>query len=67
MIILNKTNFQVKRNQNPYELWYGKPPTIKYFRFFGRKYFVKRTDEKHGTFEPRANEQILLGYSSRIK
>jgi len=35
--ILNKANVQVNRHQTPYELWYGKPPTIKHFRFFGSK------------------------------
>ena len=29
---------------------------VKYFKFFGSKCYIKRTDEKLGKFEPRANE-----------
>jgi len=65
--ILNKANVWVNSTQTPHELWYGKTPTIKYFKFFGRKCFIKRTDEKLVKFEPRADEGILLGYSSRSK
>jgi len=65
--ILNKANVWINSNQTPYEIWYGKTPTIKNFRVFGRKCFIKRTDEKLGKFEPRADEGILLGYLSRSK
>ena len=65
--ILNKANVWVNNNQTLYELWYGKPPTVKHFRVFLRKCFIKRTDEKLGKFEPKVDEGILLGYSSRIK
>ena len=62
--ILNQENVRVNRTQTPHELWYGKTPTIKYFKVFGSKCYIKRTDEKLGKFEPRADEGILLGYSS---
>ena len=35
--ILNKANVRVNSTQTPHELWYGKTPTIKYFKFFGSK------------------------------
>ena len=47
---LNKANVWVNSIQTPYELWYGKPPTVKHFRVFGRKCFIKMTDEKLGKF-----------------
>ena len=62
--ILNQANVRVNNTQTPHELWYGKTPTVKYFKVFGRKCYIKRTDEKLGKFEPRADEGILLGYSS---
>ena len=65
--ILNKTNIRVDNTQTPHELWYGKTPTVKYLKDFGRKCYIKRTNEKLGKFEPRADEGILLGYSSRSK
>ena len=34
---------------------------------FGSKFYIKRTDEKLGKFEPKAEEGILLGYSSQSK
>ena len=62
--ILNQENVRVKNTQTPHELWYGKTPTIKYFKVFGSKCYIKRTDDKLGKFEPIADEGILLGYSS---
>jgi len=65
--ILNQENVRVNNTQTPHELWYGKTATVKYFKVFGRKCYIKRTDEKLGKFESRADEGILLGYSSRSK
>eukprot|EP00253_Pinus_taeda_P031046 PITA_31046 len=62
--ILNQENVRVNNTQTPHELWYGKTPTIKYFKFVGSKCYIKRSDEKIGKFETRAYEVILLGYSS---
>ena len=65
--ILNKAHVRVNSYQTPYELWYGKLPTVKHFRVFGSKCFIKKTDEKLGKFEPRADERMFLGYSSISK
>ena len=65
--ILNKTNVRVNNTQTPHKLWYGKTSIVKYFKNFGRKCYIKGIDEKLGKFEPRADEGILLGYSSRSK
>eukprot|EP00253_Pinus_taeda_P024365 PITA_24365 len=54
--ILNQANVRVNSTQIPHELWYGKNPTVKYFKVFGRKRYIKRTDEKLGKFEPREDE-----------
>jgi len=62
--VLNQTNVRVNSTQTPHEIWYGKTSTIKYFKFFGRKCYIKRIDEKHGKFDPGVYEGILLGYSS---
>ena len=47
----------------PHELWYGKTPTMKYFKIFGSTCYIKRTGEKPNNFEPIIDEGILLGYS----
>ena len=54
-------------DENPYEFWYGNIPTVKHFRFFGSKCFIKKNDEKLGKFELRTDEGVFLGYSWRIK
>eukprot|EP00253_Pinus_taeda_P007263 PITA_07263 len=53
--ILNQANFWVNNIQTPHELWYGKTPTVKCFKVFGSKCYIKRTDEKLGKFEPKAD------------
>ena len=65
--ILNKTNVRVNNTQTTHELWYGKTPTVKYFKVFRSKCYFKRTDENFGKFEPREDEGILLDDSSRSK
>ena len=67
VIILNQENFWVNNTQTPHELCYGKAPIVKYFKVFGSKCYIKKTDEKLRKFEPRADQGILLGYSSRSK
>jgi len=63
VVILNKPNVRVKNTQTPHELWYGETPSVKNFKIFGRKCYIKNIDEQLGKLEPRANEGILLGYS----
>ena len=65
--ILNKTNVRVNNTQTPHELWYCKTPTVKYFKIFVSKCYIKKSDENLGKFEPRADEGILLGYSPHSK
>lgn len=65
--ILNKAHVRVNSDKTPYKLWYGKPPTVNHFRFFGSKCFIKNNDEKLGKFEARAYEGILIDYLSRSK
>ena len=49
-------------DKTPYELWFGHSPSVKYFRIFGRKFYIKRDDDI-GKFDPMRNEGIFLGYS----
>ena len=52
--------------KTPYELWFGYSPSVKYFRIFGRKCYIKR-DDGIGKFDPRSDEGMFLGYSLKIK
>eukprot|EP00253_Pinus_taeda_P015448 PITA_15448 len=67
VVILNKTNVRVNSNQTPHELWNGKTPSVKHFKIFGSKCYIKNTDEQLCKLEPRADEGILLGYSPHSK
>ena len=67
VVILKKTNVQVNSTQTPHELWYGETPSVKHFKIFGSKCYIKNNDEQLGKLEPRADESILLGYSPHSK
>jgi len=67
VVILNKTNIHVNSTQTPHELWYGETPSVKHFKIFGSKCYIKNNDENLGKFEHRADEGILLGYSPHSK
>lgn len=60
--ILNKTHILVNSDKNPYELWFGKPPVVKHYRFFGRKSYIKNIDDILGKFQSRLDQGILFGY-----
>jgi len=67
VVILNKTNVRVNSTQTPHELWYGETPSVKHFKIFGSKCYIKNNDEQLGKLEPKADEGILLGYSPHNK
>ena len=46
-----------------YELWFGRPISIKYFRAFGSKFSIKRDDDNLGKFDSKTDEGIFLRYS----
>jgi hypothetical protein len=65
--ILNKAHIRVKNNETPYELWHGRPTSIKHFKNFGSKCYIKRNEDNLGKSDSRDDEGILLGYSSKSK
>jgi len=65
--ILNKVHICVNNDKTPYELWYGKPPTIKNFIAFRIKCYINNNNDTIGKFEAIIDEENLLGYSSRRK
>jgi hypothetical protein len=64
---LNKPHIRVNNTKTPYEIWYGRSTSIKHFKHFGRKCYIKRNEYNLGKFDSRVDEVILLGYSSRSK
>ena len=59
--ILNKGQIRVNKDKTPYELWYGIPNSIKYFKVFGSNYYIKRNEDALGKFDSRTDEGIFLG------
>ena len=59
---------QVKKgtHSTPFELWYGYPPNVKYFKIFGSKCYILK-DDRSGKFDAKSDEGIFLGYSTRSK
>jgi hypothetical protein len=65
--ILNKVHIRVNHDKIPYELWHCRPTSIKHYKVFGSKYYIKINEDILGKFDSRFDEGILLGYFSRIK
>ena len=42
----------------------GRPASVKYFRVFGSKCFIKINDDSPGKFDSRFDEGIFFGYCS---
>jgi hypothetical protein len=53
----------INSNKTPYELWFGISPSVKYFKVFGSKCYIKRLDDNLRKFDARSDEGILLGYA----
>jgi hypothetical protein len=49
--------------KTPYQLWKGRPASVKHFRIFGSKCYIKRVDKHLGKLKSRIDEGILVGYS----
>jgi hypothetical protein len=65
--ILNKAHPMPHSDKTPYELWLGKPYSIKHLKVFGSKCYIKNNDENIGKYDDRDNEGILLGYATNSK
>jgi transposase InsO family protein len=65
--ILNKAHLRPNSDKTPYHLWFGRPATIKHFKVFGSKCYIKNNDENLGKYDDRADEGIFLGYAADSK
>jgi hypothetical protein len=65
--VLNKAHLIPQSEKTLYELWFGRPASIKHFRVFGSKCYIKNNDEKLGKYDDKADEGIFLGYATNNK
>ena len=63
---MNRVQVRKDTNKIAYELWFGHSPTVKYFRIFGSKCYIKRDDDIV-KFDATSDEGIFLGYSLKNK
>jgi hypothetical protein len=54
-------------DKTPYELWFGRPSYVKHFKTFGSKCYIKNDEDNLEKFDPRSDEEILVGYSYNNK
>lgn len=65
--IQNRCMLRPHENKTPYEMWFGRKASAKYFKIFGSKCYIKRIEDNLGKFEDRSDEGIFLGYSTKSK
>jgi len=65
--ILNKAHLRLDSDKTPYELWFRRPASIKHFKVFGIKCYIKNNDENIAKYDDRADEGIFLGHATRSK
>ena len=65
--ILNKAHLRPNSDKTPYEMWFGRSASIKHFKVFGSKCYIKNNDEHLGKYDDRADEGILLVYATNSK
>jgi hypothetical protein len=65
--ILNPAQLRANHEKTPYELWFGRPTSVKCFRVFGSKCYIKRDGYNLGKFHSKSDEGIFMGYSPNKK
>ena len=67
-VLYTLNHVQVKKgtHSTPFELWYGYPQNVMYFKIFGSKCYILK-DNRNEKFDAKSDEGIFLGYSTRSK
>ena len=63
---LNHVQVKKGTHSTPFELWYGHPLNVKYFKVYGRKCYILK-DVRNGKLDAKSGEGIFLCYSTRSK
>ena len=65
--ILNKSHLRLNSDKTQHGSWFGRPASIKNFKVFGSKCYIKNNDDHLGKFDSRYDEGIFLGYAMNNK
>jgi len=53
--IHNRCMLRLNKNRTPYNMWFGRKSTERYFKVFVSKCYIKRTKDNLRKFEDRCN------------
>ena len=53
-------------NLTPYELWFGHAPTMKYFKIFGRKFYILK-DNRNSKLMQKLRKVFYLAIPLEVK
>lgn len=65
--IRNRCPTKSLNGKTPHAIWYGKAPSVKYFKEFGCKVMCLNRDSSKGKFTPRCWDGHFVGYDLRYK
>jgi hypothetical protein len=64
--ILNKAHLKPHNDKTPCELWFGRPASIKHFKVFGSKCYIKNNDENIGKYSSDDGLSTAVMISSAV-
>ena len=59
-----RAQLRVNCDKTLYELWTGRSPSVRHFKNFGSKCYIKTNDDHLGKIQNKYDEGIFLGYST---
>jgi hypothetical protein len=65
--ILNRTPTKSVEGATPFEMWYGKKPTVQHLRTFGCIVYVRNTTPHLSKLKDRGRKMIFIGYEQGTK
>ena len=65
--IINRGRLIVNKDKTPYELWYGRLASVKYFKLSGNNCYITRNEDDLCKFDSSIDKGIFLGYLSTKK
>lgn len=65
--IHNRVTLRTGTSATLNELWKGMKPIVKYFHVFGSKCYILADREQRRKMNPKSDEVIFLGYSTKTE
>ena len=62
--IINRTGVSAVEGKSPFELWFGKKPSIKHLKVIGTTCYARIPEQKRKKLDKKALKCVLIGYNS---